>query len=1108
MGWSYSHTFKAVSFAVLSLFLWTFCGPAEIVYAARNSVQRSALSYQQKKKQEKTEETLNRALDRIERIITDHSLDITSKKDRLKSQKRKIEGFDKEIRKRFADTEKKLIDAGLPERILKRHEWFVERYEHDFNELRKRLDAIDNTVDECQINAEIEKAKILLATLKPHRLQKRFDPKRLPHRKAELVRMKPRTIKGNDQRMAVGNRLEGQIPPLPGDAPLSLWMTEGDLKGGKEDGLLLTAFNAEPDKYFPTFLKGGEGGLWTSPILLASNGTLDGVLGSTTRKIESGEAMKYGSGEVGKLGSLNKEILIAANGPLDGLLSQDSNYYHNPVIPAKAGIQNSGYPITLDSELLTPNSSYSAEETSLSDYIMLAQASDPPTSDDLAETIEVQFTPAITAKAAELGNDPVRIYNWVRNNIEFVPTYGSIQGADYCLQTKQCNAFDTSSLLIALLRVSNIHARYVEGTVEVPIDKVMNWVGGFADAKSTLDLMAAGGIPTGGITSGGEIVKARFEHIWVEAWIDYIPYRGSVHERGDTWIPLDASFKQYNYTNGLDVDTAVPRDVNTLLDEVESQSIIDSAIPSITGMPSVTIQYQLTDFLTQLNEYISTNYPTVNNYYDLTKILHGDRELIDKDMGFLPNSLESSVIAKLGNYSELPDTLRHKISFDLGSADFSYEVSLAYTTSLPEIAGKRITLSYMPATPDDAQVMSNAESILGFPVYLVRVIPELKIEGQTVATGESIGMGQRQSFQITFSNPHNLIDRVDNIIQAGEYYAVGLDINDVSFQYLYDRVNSWQPDIAEQRDDRLGELLHIAAMFHFARLDHFMDELSRSSNIVTLRHPSESMVGMSFNADYIFNTPTNISSVELNMDVDRDVIYPASRTNDTNAEAWFMVQKGLYSSNLEHFTFEELMGFDSVSTVRLLNLANQQNVPIYIIDSENSDRVPELQISPAEKQNILNAIHTGKTVVVPARDIQYIDYSGIGYAVIDPETGAGAYMISDGLNGGSTAIKDDETVRERVKDMVDLGKDLLGEGGELLSIGYKASIKYMLTKYPNIADSPVTEFPDFDLWSKMVLNFEDIGDCEMCDERIKVIMGQQILYYTVIMTMDITDPVY
>ena len=46
-----------------------------------------------------------------------------------------------------------------------------------------------------------------------------------------------------------------------------------------------------------------------------------------------------------------------------------------------------------------------------------------------------------------LEEDPVKIYNWVRNTIEFIPSYGSIQGADYTLQHGKGNAFDTASLL-------------------------------------------------------------------------------------------------------------------------------------------------------------------------------------------------------------------------------------------------------------------------------------------------------------------------------------------------------------------------------------------------------------------------------------------------------------------------------------------------------------------------------------------------------------------------------------------------------------------------------------------------------------------------------------
>ena len=63
----------------------------------------------------------------------------------------------------------------------------------------------------------------------------------------------------------------------------------------------------------------------------------------------------------------------------------------------------------------------------------------------------MKLTNAIRAKATELHKNPSEIYRWVHDNVEYIPTYGSIQGADYVLQTKRGNAFDTASLLIGLL---------------------------------------------------------------------------------------------------------------------------------------------------------------------------------------------------------------------------------------------------------------------------------------------------------------------------------------------------------------------------------------------------------------------------------------------------------------------------------------------------------------------------------------------------------------------------------------------------------------------------------------------------------------------------------
>src|SRR5215471_2296087 len=180
----------------------------------------------------------------------------------------------------------------------------------------------------------------------------------------------------------------------------------------------------------------------------------------------------------------------------------------------------------------------------------------PPTAADLAETIEVKFTPEIKALADSLDKNPVKIYNWVRNNIEFTPTWGSIQGAELCMENRGGNAFDTSSLLIALLRYSGIPARYQMGTIEVPIDKFMNWAGGFTNAEAAASLFASAGVPSvvRRVDQNGRVVSVKMEHVWVKAFVDYGPSAGAVNVKGDTWVEMDASFKQSSFTSGIDLE--------------------------------------------------------------------------------------------------------------------------------------------------------------------------------------------------------------------------------------------------------------------------------------------------------------------------------------------------------------------------------------------------------------------------------------------------------------------------------------------------------------------------------------------------------------------------
>jgi hypothetical protein len=173
-----------------------------------------------------------------------------------------------------------------------------------------------------------------------------------------------------------------------------------------------------------------------------------------------------------------------------------------------------------------------------------------------------------------LDHNPVKIYHWVRNNLEWLPTWGAWQDAELTLSARRGNAVDSAGLLIALLRASGIPARYAQGTIELSAERFANWVGDFATVEAAWDYASAGGIPTTAVTSGGKITRMRLEHVWVEAAIDFEPSRGAKNRIADTWVALDPSYQQYEYLTGLDAIAVFGQNV--------SPRILDTARQRLT----------------------------------------------------------------------------------------------------------------------------------------------------------------------------------------------------------------------------------------------------------------------------------------------------------------------------------------------------------------------------------------------------------------------------------------------------------------------------------------------------------------------------------------------
>jgi transglutaminase-like putative cysteine protease len=504
---------------------------------------------------------------------------------------------------------------------------------------------------------------------------------------------------------------------------------------------------------------------------------------------------------------------------------------------------------------------------------LLAQAVDQPSVDDLAETPDVQFTDAIRAKAQELGGKPVNIYNWVRNNIEYTPTYGSIQGADQCLETKQCNDMDTASLLIALLRASGIYAHYAYGTIELPMDKAMSWTG-MTDPMSTAELFSYNGIPVKLVISGGSVRKIRLEHAWVEAWIDYLPSRGAVHKQGDTWIPLDASYKQYQASGGIDLAASVPMDVQSVVSQITGSATISEPGSYATNVQCSSVSQYRDDYRTQVQNYLSADQPGVS----MSQVL-GTRTITAQSYPYLLGTLAYDVITTGGAYSEVPAGLRHTVTFDLVNADrysdnYS-ETSLTLTAGLPTLAGKRITLGYVPATDADQAVIDlytparHADGTpnglneypSSLPVYLIQVKSELRVDGSVIAMGLPTELSGYENLTVRVSSPNMGAGDQELTIKAGEYVAIAMGAGPVSVTHL-DKAQTGLEDTRNRiksgsltgltKDDVLGTFLHASAIANLAEIDALTNVRSRLMGVAGVRLPSSSSVMLMLGTSYFF----------------------------------------------------------------------------------------------------------------------------------------------------------------------------------------------------------------------------------------------------------------
>ena len=622
--------------------------------------------------------------------------------------------------------------------------------------------------------------------------------------------------------------------------------------------------------------------------------------------------------------------------------------------------------------------------------------------DDLHQTNDTIINDDVRAEFADL-ESVLEVYQYIKNNYMMEFYFGSRKGAVGASAEKSGNDYDIASLLIGVLRDRNIPARYAKGEIEITAEQAMEWTA-TDDINVAIRSIAALGIPTTGMISDGETVAVRLEHTWVEAYVPYTDYRGTGNRSGERlWIPLDASFKKSTHLDGADIETinAYMKDESNYLNEnsVINGVSVSNIAKMVDGEESAFVKYML------------------ENGYDSVAQVFGGKEIIYEDLGYLPLSLPYNTVSDTERYDDIPIDYTDTINFELfgnsASGNNIYgDDFINETIYAPDVYGKRLTLTYVPATQADSDVISEHGGIFSTPAYLVKMKPQFVIDGEVIAEGGVCNTGYTQKYIITLSNKtfsQNNSEITNNVIVGG-MYSIVLDygnVSEVELKNVKSVVDNFSSVMTEDNcytDTYMGEMLYAIGKLYFSQLDIYNEVVAGVHNVTATRSLSLGIIGFNANVTYSFGVPSELKEGGVFLDIGHDVHCVVSNDNNNESEKKFMLEAGMYASAMEHGILEQVTGVESVSTIKALQYAQQNNVPIHYITNENFDsEVAQLTFSDQLIRDIRSSVNSGKVIIIPEHEITIHQWSGVGYMVLDPDTFACGYMISGGMAGGAMA---------------------------------------------------------------------------------------------------------
>jgi len=557
---------------------------------------------------------------------------------------------------------------------------------------------------------------------------------------------------------------------------------------------------------------------------------------------------------------------------------------------------------------------------------------------------------SIVEQARALRNDPQLIYEFVANNIEFLPTFGLQKGAYGALIDGMGNAFDQSDLMVQLLREAGYtDADYMFGELDLSETEANNWFG-TTDIWAARNLLLNGGDASADVIWTGTEYRLQFSHCWVIVGIS------------GTDRVFDPAFKTYTSVSGIDLETALDYDQTDFMSNATSGATV--ATDYVQDMNRANIRSDLATMTGNLVDWINTNAPDAS----LTDIL-GGREIAAVTIPLLQTSLSYQKSGSTPTrWTSIPTGYKatFNVYFDGGNIDVTFYSADVY--------GKRLTFFYNGSHE-----------------------AELRLDGTLLGTSSAQTPGGWNSVLLTATHPYGSSwadQSVWHRVWTDSYYVIanawgnaGIEMANLHSRFMHVNSLGGADDFSESV---LGESLSVMWYTWNAEKSSACDILNRMTLCTTVLHHQVGLVG------YSTSTLTDLGMINW---------ASSALDNDYDRVKWNDDALAMHGIAFESSLQKEVVSVGGVSSTPIIDIANSAGQKIYDGKTSNwsTDVRPYLTNYDSDVLDDIENWYVayGWRAVLPEDgSITKNDWTGYTYYGRSPWQGA-VGIIGGGLKGGS-----------------------------------------------------------------------------------------------------------